>query len=175
MGNSKELIIGKLTKPHGIKGEVRMHYYGNDPDDLLHLKKVNVTKEGTSTIRLDLEGVRLSSKRDVLILKFKQINSASDAASLRGGVVRVLRSSLKKLSEDEYYWVDLIGMLVYDEVGELLGEIKEIFQTKGNDVYLIRRGKKELLIPAIKDVVKKVDVCNKVMYVSLLEGMRDDF
>ena len=174
MGEIKELIIGKLTKTHGLKGEIRMNYYGNDdPDSLLSLSKVRVVATDNTTIDLKLERARKS--KVFLILKFNGIDSISDVESLVGGVVYANKTELKNPEEDEYYWDDLIGMRVYDEEKVLIGELTSIFETKSNDVYVVKSGSKEILIPAIKDVIKEVDVDNKKMRVHLLKGMRDDF
>ncbi len=172
MGDKDRLIIGRLTKPHGLKGELKMHYFGSDPDSLKHLKDAFVVKSDSSEMILEIKGVRAS--KNVFILKFDGIDSIDDALSIVGACVHINKSELEELAEGEYYWDDLIGVIVYDENGELIGELTDIFHTRANDVYVVKHGGKELLIPAVSDVIMKVDINNKTMHVHLLEGMRDD-
>jgi 16S rRNA processing protein RimM len=167
------VVVGKLTKTQGLKGEIRMQYYGNSPDELKLLKDARIVKSDGSAIDIELEKVRES--KNTHILKFKGVDSIDDAEKLIGSFVHIDIAELKELEKNEYYWDDLIGMSVYDNTGELIGRLASIFETAGNDVYVVKRGIKELLIPAIEDVIKEVDVDNKKMCVHLLKGMRDDF
>jgi len=169
----KWLLIGTLTKAQGLKGEIRMSYLGNSPDELDGLKSVRVTKSNGEEIELEI--LRVRKGNSFLILKFKDIDSIEDVECLASASVYADRADLKELEESEYYYDDLIGIAVYDESGELIGNVESIFETGSNDVYVVKRGSKELLIPAIADVIKEVDIGNKVMRVHLLEGMKDDF
>lgn len=169
---TKDIEIGKLTKPHGLKGEIRMHYYGSDPSDLKAGMKLKAVKSNKEEVELEILRVRVT--KNALILSFFGIDSIDDTAPIIQSSVHVKKTDLKSLEDDEYYWDDLIGMEVYDLSGELLGRVESIFETGSNDVYVIKKGKDELMIPAIAEVIKEVDTVNKVMRVDLLEGMRDD-
>jgi len=172
MCEAKEIVIGKITKPQGLKGEVRMHYFGNDPDSLAGIKSVGIVKSGAEKIYLKIKRIRAA--KNVFILNFIGIDSIKDAEPLIGCEVVVKRSDLPSLDEDEYYWEDLIGIQVYDESGDLLGTLDSVLETGSNDVYVVKNGKEEILIPAISKVIKEVDIKGKTMRVHLLEGMRDD-
>lgn len=76
-----------------------------------------------------------------------------------------------ELEENEYFIKDLVGIKVYTEEGSFLGTLVEVLKTGANDVYVIKTEEREILIPAIKEVVKKIDIDNKVMVVHLLEGL----
>jgi 16S rRNA processing protein RimM len=173
MCDIKRLVVGKITKPQGLKGEVRMHYYGNDPDALKHVKNARLIKSDGSAVDLLLERIRVN--KNTFILKFKGIDHIDDTEDLLGSLVHINRAELTELEENEYYWEDLLGMRVYDETGELIGEIRNIFETGSNDVYVVKHRGKEILIPAIMDVIKKVDINEKKMHIHFLQGMRDDF
>jgi 16S rRNA processing protein RimM len=77
----------------------------------------------------------------------------------------------KELPEGEYYWRDIIGLNVYTEEGKLLGQIESVFPTGSNDVYVCKGEEREILLPAIADVIRKIDVTRRVMIVRLLEGL----
>jgi len=172
MSDINWLAIGKLTKPNGLKGDIRMFYFGDDPLSLGKGTALRVIKGDGLSVELVIQRIRAS--KNALILKFSGFDSIDDVKNLSGGVVHIDKAVLKQPNEDEYFWNDLIGMLVYDEKNELLGTLENIFTTGSNDVFVITKEKNELLLPAIKDVIKTVDVKNKVMHVHLLEGMRDD-
>jgi 16S rRNA processing protein RimM len=90
---------------------------------------------------------------------------------LVGREIYAERGQLPELTEGEYYWCDLIGLKVVTAEGVLLGELYDIMATGSNDVYLVRSGEKEYLIPAIEDVVVEVNLAAGVMTVSPLEGL----
>lgn len=173
MCEAKSLVIGKITKPQGLKGEVRMHYYGNDPDSLVGLKDARIVKSNGD--KIDIKIKRIRRAKNILILSFNGVDSIEDAQILTGSLVHVKRTDLTKLEDNEYYQEDIIGIQVYNESGELIGTLDSVFETGSNDVYVVKRGKKEILIPAISQVIKEVDIAKKTMRVHLLEGMRDDF
>jgi 16S rRNA processing protein RimM len=83
------------------------------------------------------------------------------------------RSQLPKLEEDEYYWYDLIGLEVVTVDGERLGSIAEIFETGSNDIYVVRGGKREYLIPAVSAVIDSVDLEGGRMLITPPEGLLD--
>ncbi len=161
--------IGQIVNTSGLKGVVKVNPFTDDISKFEDLKKVFVEKNKQLT-EYEIEEVRYS-KNQVLI-KFKEINSIEDAEKLKNSYIKILRKDEKKLPEDTYYIVDLIGIEVFLENNTYIGTIIDVFQTGSNDVYIIKREEKsDLLIPAIKDVVKKVDIENKKMIVNLIEGL----
>ena len=112
--------------------------------------------------------------KNLVILKFKGIDNINDIEKYKGKSLYVTREHAVKLKKDEYFIADLIGMRAVTEEGEELGTIKDVLQTGANDVYIIKKdGEDELLVPAIKDSVKNVDIEGGVMTLHLLEGLRD--
>ena len=81
------------------------------------------------------------------------------------------RSDMEKLPDGEYYWQDLLGITAVTEDGQILGRIRGIIPTGSNDVYVCREGSREILLPAITEVIRKVDVEGRIMVVRLLDGL----
>jgi 16S rRNA processing protein RimM len=106
-----------------------------------------------------------------ITLEVEGIESREAAESLIGSIVFLPAEGERKLPEGEYYWKDLIGAAVFSEEGEWLGIIEGIFPTGSNDVYVCTGGSREILIPAIDEVVRKVDVEKRTLVVHLLEGL----
>lgn len=146
----KFLTIGEITKPHGIKGEVKVFPLTDDIQRFKKLKRVFI----------DGQEVRVSYVtvgHDRAILRLEGVDSVEEAEKLRKKLLVVPREEAVKLEEGAYFIEDLKDCTVYDEEGLELGKVAEVIQTGSNDVYWIKKPK-ELLIPAIRDVVLSVDV-----------------
>ena len=166
MSENDLITIGKIVAPHGVRGDVRILPLTDFPDRFQDLKAAFVDDVG----QLELESARQHNK--MILLKFSTINSMNDAERLRGKLIKIGRQDLIKLPEDQYYIFDIIGLTVVTEDGAELGRITDVLQPGSNDVYVIeQQGKQDLLIPAIKDVVKKIDIAGKQMVVKLQEEM----
>ena len=115
-----------------------------------------------------IDGVR--EHNNGILMKFENINTPEDAKLLNGKLLTVSKAEAAPLNEGEYYVFDIIGLTVYDTQGEVLGEVRNILQTGSNDVYEVKDGEgREILIPALKKVVKEIDIENKKMTVDLAE------
>ncbi|WP_313120748.1 ribosome maturation factor RimM [Proteiniclasticum ruminis] len=146
----KFLTIGEITKPHGIKGEVKVFPLTDDIQRFKKLKRVFI----------DGQEVKISYVtvgHDRAILRLEGVDNVEDAEKLRKKLLVVPREEAVRLEEDAYFIEDLKDCTVYDEEGLELGKVAEVIQTGANDVYWIKKPK-ELLIPAIRDVVLSVDV-----------------
>ncbi|MBI1920719.1 MAG: 16S rRNA processing protein RimM [Geobacter sp.] len=165
------VLIGKITKPQGIRGELRVVPYSGDPESILHLSTFITKGPGGALETHELaKAVQHGSKTVISLRQFDNINQVQH---LVGREIYVRRSQLPELSEGEYYWFDLVGLSVMSEAGEPLGELSEIMSTGSNDVYVVRSGKREILVPALEDVVLDVDLDRRIMKVSLPEGLQD--
>ncbi len=164
-------IVGKILKPHGIKGSVKAEIITSFPEHFLDLKKVYVDLENQKQA-YSIQEVRLSNR--FVFLKFSEINSIEEAETLRNAFIYIAEEDLMPLNEDEYYIHDLIGMQVVDENGTLIGTIKDVWTYTANDVYVLQTAQgEEKLIPAIKSVVKAVDREQKTMVIHVMEGLLD--
>ena len=163
--------VGVITSTHGIKGEVKVFPTTDDANRFKKLKKV-ILDTGKEKIDMEIAGVRFF--KNMVILRFKGIDDINDVEKYRKAELYVTRENAVPLKKNEYYIADLIGMDVVSDEDEELGVIDDVLQTGANDVYVIKKaGCQDLLIPAIKDCVKDVDVEGGKMIVHLLEGLRD--
>lgn len=165
------LQVGVITTTHGVRGEVKVFPTTDDANRFKKLKEVILD---TGKEQLPLEIAQVKFFKNLVILKFKGIDNINDIEKYKGKSLYVTREHAVKLKKDEYFIADLIGMRAVTEEGEKLGTIKDVLQTGANDVYIIKKdGEDELLVPAIKDCVKNVDIEGGVMTLHLLEGLRD--
>lgn len=163
-------VIGDIVNTQGIKGEMRVIPCVDDVTRFELLDKVYVDKRGKIT-EYDVENIRYH--KQFVLLKLKGIDDMTSAEMLKGSVVKITEDMAVPCEEGEYYIKDLYDMTVFTDEGEELGVIKDILFTGANDVYVIGQEKgKDILIPAIKQVVLDVDVENKKMTIHLLEGLR---
>ncbi len=164
-------IIGKVLKPRGLLGEVKVEIITSFPDHFDRLTTV-YRNEGDQWTPLNIRAVRREGP--FVFLRFSQIDSLEEAEKLRNAYLYIPEEELTPLDEDEYYIHDLIGMQVFDETERQIGELVHVDTYAGNDVYVIKSPEgKEFLIPAVKDVVRNVDVREKRMIIHLIEGLID--
>ena len=160
----KKVVIGKISAPHGVRGEVRIVPLTDFPERFENLKTVFLEDDS----KMELESVKFSNK--FIIAKFKNINSRNDIEIFNGKLLMLNRSDIPSLPEGEYYNFDIIGLEVIDNKGSKLGKITEVLKTGSNDVYVVD-GKKQILVPALKKVVKEINLTDGFMKVELLEEL----
>lgn len=160
----KKVVIGKISAPHGVRGEVRIVPLTDFPERFKNLKTVFLEDDS----KMELESVKFSNK--FIIAKFKNINSRNDIEIFNGKLLMLNRSDIPSLPEGEYYNFDIIGLEVIDDKGSKLGKITEVLKTGSNDVYVVE-GKKQILVPALKKVVKEINLVDGFMKVELLEEL----
>ena len=164
--------VGKIVNTHGVKGELKIMPTTDDPTRFERLKEVYVERKTLETYTI--QGVRYH--KGMVLLKLKGIEDMTAAELLKGAVLKIDRKDSLPLEEDEYYIADLYGMQVYTTGEErYLGEIIDVIYTGSNDVYAVRKDDraKDLLLPAIKQVVNKVNIAENKMHVTLLEGLEE--
>ncbi|MEG0952053.1 MAG: ribosome maturation factor RimM [Niameybacter sp.] len=161
--------IGKIVNTHGVKGEVRVLPSTDDVKRFGKLKEIIV--QNRTEITKEIETVRYH--KNFVLLKFKGIDTMDEAELLKNSTLKINRKEALPLKEDEYYQCDLYGIQVITEEGRDLGELTDILVTGSNDVYVVQSAQKEILIPAIKQCILKVDIANRQMIVHLLEGLED--
>jgi len=161
--------IGQIVNTSGLKGVVKINPFTDNVTKFESLKKIFIEKN-KELIEYEIQEVRYS-KNQVLI-KFKGIDSIEDAEKFRNCYIKIARKDEEELPEDTYYIVDLIGLEVYLEDSTYIGIVVDVFPTGSNDVYVVKReGNTDLLLPAIKDVIKEIDIHSKKMIVNLIEGL----
>ncbi|MDD6306118.1 MAG: ribosome maturation factor RimM [Clostridiales bacterium] len=165
------LQVGVITTTHGVRGEVKVFPTTDDPARFKKLKQV-ILDTGKDKIELEIAGVKFF--KNLVILKFKGIDDINDVEKYRKKSLYVTRENAVKLKKNEYFIADLIGLKVSSDEGEDLGQISDVLQTGANDVYVISKdGADELLVPAIRECIKNVDVEGGTMEIHLLPGLRE--
>lgn len=163
------LQVGVITSTHGVRGEVKVFPTTDDAARFRRLKEI-ILDTGKEQITLEIEGVKFF--KQFVILKFRGIDTIEDVEKYRQKSLYVTRENAVKLKKDEYFIADLIGLEVVDEEEKPLGILKDVLETGANDVYVISLSDgRELLLPAIKQCVLKVDLEAGRMQVYLLDGL----
>ncbi len=168
------ILIGEILRPQGNKGEVRIFPYLDNFDQYKRLKEVFIIDKDCVEARYGVIGIRSQGK--YIAIHLNGFNSIDKAETLTGYGISVPKEWLAPLPEGHYYHYEIEGMNVYDEEGQYYGKITDIFSTgKGsNDVYIVKDNKeREILIPAIHDVIKKIDLKEKRITIHLMEGLVD--
>lgn len=165
------LQVGVITTTHGVRGEVKVFPTTDDPARFKKLKNV-ILDTGKEKIDLEVAGVKFF--KNMVILKFKGIDDINDVEKYRKKSLYVTRENAVKLKKNEYFIADLIGLKVESDEGEDLGILSDVLQTGANDVYVLsKEGEDDILLPAIKECVKEVDIENGTILVHLLPGLRE--
>jgi 16S rRNA processing protein RimM len=111
-------------------------------------------------------------QKNMVLLKLEGIDKIEDAENLRNSYLEIDRKDGKQLDKNEYYIVDLLGMEVYTDEGTLLGRLDDIYNTGSNDIYVVKDELgKQVLLPAISDVIKDINIEEKKITVHLLKGL----
>ncbi|MCK4649079.1 ribosome maturation factor RimM [bacterium] len=160
--------IGRVVTTQGNKGEVRVIPLTDFPDRFQNLKKIYLVQKGKEPITIEIE--KAWYHKGFVILKIKGYDNISQAEELKDSLTAIPEEERIKLKRSEYYIDNLIGLEVETKKGEKLGKVVEVIKNPGNDIYVVRNGK-ELWIPAIKEVVKKIDLKNKKMIIHMIEGL----
>lgn len=166
-----KLQVGAITSTHGVRGEVKVFPTTDDPKRFKHLKEV-ILDTGKEELMLEIEGVKFF--KQFVILKFKGFDNINDIEKYKGKSLFVTREHAVKLRKDEYFIADLQGLIVTDEEDEQIGTLRDVMETGANDVYIIDlTDGREVLIPAIKECILKVDMQARRMKVHMMEGLLD--
>ena len=165
------ITIGKVQKTHGVKGEIKIQPLTDHPERFSELRRVHLTSSRGESMECAVRSVRYMNGTPVLLLK--GYDDPERARELNGWLVQVPQEETVPLPEGQYYWFELIGMEVFTESGEKLGTIVDIFETGSNDVYVMKAGKKEVYLPATKEIIRQIDRAAKRMVIHVMEGLLD--
>lgn len=164
-----ELQVGVITQTHGIKGEVKVFPTTDDPARFRNLKRV-IMETGKERLELEISGVKFF--KQYVIVRFQGIDSINDVEKYKGARLYVTRDNAVRLRKDEYFVADLIGMKIVTEDGEPFGIMKDVMATGANDVYVVEReDASEILLPAIRECVRNIDMEQGVITVHIMDGL----
>lgn len=163
------LQVGVITQTHGVRGEVKVFPTTDDVNRFKKLKQV-ILDTGKETMSLEIQSVKFF--KQFVILKFKGIDNINDIEKYKRCSLYVTREHAVPLEEDEYFIADMIGMEVCTEDGNIFGTLKDVIETGANDVYVIENAEHgEVLVPAIKECIRSVDIEKEQMMIHLMDGL----
>ncbi len=156
--------IGRVLAPWGNQGKMKVEVTTDFPERFMPSARVYIDHEPAT-----VESVHW--QKGVAVIKLDNVNSREEAESLRGMLVEIPESELKPLPEGQYYQFQLIGLEVWTTQGELLGKVTDIISAPANDIYVVQGDAGENLLPAIEDVVKKVDLEKGQIIIETIPGL----
>lgn len=162
---------GKITRPHGLKGEVVLIPFSRRPDNLPGINYIYIDRKDSSgePEMLAVSACRL--QKGAAVVKLKGVDSIDDAEELRGAGVLVDADELEGLEEDEYYWFELIGLCVYSEDGAFVGKVEDLIDRAEQSVLVVRNGGVETLIPLAEPIIKEIDLESSKIVITPVDGL----
>jgi len=169
VGDNGSLLIAKIVGTHSLKGTFRVYSYAESlsvfkPDSLILIRNTKGHEE--------IHEVNWAKPhKKIILLSLKGITSISQAEPLIGSELFINKADLPKPEDGTYYWFDIIGLSVFTIDDEYIGRVESIIPTGSNDVFVVKDGDKEILIPGIESVVLSIDFNKKIMTVDLPDGL----
>ena len=164
------LLIGRVIGPHGVRGLLKIESYARSEDTLLMAGRIYLRQSRGEISEHEI--ISAVPHKGASLIRLEGLSSREQVEPYCGAEIFIRKEAVSR-DEDEYFWHELIGLRVYLDTGRCLGALKEILPTAGNDIYVVREGKEEFLIPAIHGVVKTIDLENGKMIISEVEGLLD--
>ena len=165
------LVIGKVIKTHGLKGLLKVHSYAQSEETFQDCVAVFLNKEDWENAR-EFNVLSVAAYKNGVLMALEGISSIEIAETLKGAEISIEKNSIAR-ADDEYFWHELIGLKVFLNTGDYLGDVSDIISEKGNDIYVVRNRDREWPIPATHEVVREIDLESGTMTICPLEGMLD--
>ena len=163
------LEIGQIVNTNGLKGFLKVKPLTDDITRFEDLETIYLQK-ATEFIEFKIQEVKYV--KNMVLLKLEGIDDITEAEKYKNFYIKINRKDAVELDEDSYFIIDIIGCEVFTEENQKLGKVVDVFPTGSNDVYTVKNEEgKEILLPAIADVIKDVDVKNKKIVIHLMEGL----
>jgi 16S rRNA processing protein RimM len=158
------IVIGEIMSPWGVEGQLKVRVSTDFPERFNPLSKVYI-KHQPRIIK------DVIWQKDRVIIKLDSVYSYQEAKALQGQLIEIHHSQIKSLPDGQYYHFQLIGLEVRTTSRESLGNINQVLTITGNDVYVVKGSQGEILIPAIEDIVKSVDIGRGFIIIEAIEGL----
>ena len=164
------LLIGEVAKPHGLRGQVKVHSYASSNESFFPGRQVYLSRgeEMKEWLISETKGQGRS-----ILLKFQGLDNRQQAEGVVGYSIYINEKDLEVLPEGEYYWVELIGARVTNDQDQFLGLLEEIIPTAAHDIWVVRDGEKEALFPAVEDFILSVNKVSREIRVRDLYGLSE--
>ncbi len=167
----QKIIIGKVIKSVGLKGEIKVIPLTDNPERFKLLKEISIIEENGKITIFEIEKVSIVKK--AVNLKFKGINTKEQAQEFKNKEIGIDENQKFPLQEGYYYIYQILGLKAVDEEGEFLGEVKDVLKNPGNDIFVINKNNKDYLIPAVKEFIAKIDLNNGKIIIKQIDGLFD--
>ena len=165
------IVVGHIARPVGIGGEVKVYVESRDPRRLVGVKRITVSINGGYRSFKVLSVRRMGGWFQ---LRLEGIHSPEEAAIFSGAEIVIPSSERPALSEDEYYIDDIIGCLVVSEGSDELGFVKEVISQEHHDLWVIESAAGEVLVPAIGEFIREVDLSRHRIVIKWVDGLQED-
>ena len=178
LGDPSFLTVARVARPHGAAGDLACEIITEFPQRFRRVKHLYLAaaRSGQPPTRREVQRARLARRgqTDQLLLKLDGVDDRNAAEALRGALVQVPESQAWKLPRGRFYQHQIVGLQAISTHGRHLGQVRDVLETGANDVYVVQTTSGELLLPAVKDVVKEISPERGVMVVELLPGMSEE-
>ena len=165
----KLIAYGKILKPHGLKGEVKVLPYSGETENFKFFRSIYIPLEKNKPQEYVILGKKF--QKNQIIVKMQNVDSIEDAELLRGKEIFIDKAELPSTEEDEYYWFELIGLKVYSQDNGLVGKVDSIIDSTAQPILVIKNNSKEYMVPLIDNFVKKIDLDNSKIVIEPIEGL----
>ncbi len=168
---SEFYVVGKIVRSSGLKGALVVVPMTDDPRRFRLLRKVWIEKGKSEYQPLGLRNVSIEPR--AVRIEVEGIENRQASSTLAGKLLYVSKQELVRRKKGTYFTHEIIGSEVFDEHGNTIGTVKEVWKLPANDVYLIQNGKREYLIPAIRSILRKINPEKKRIEIETIEGLLD--
>ena len=168
------ILVGRILRAHGIRGEMKVLPETDDPKRLLALERVFIGQNEKTALSRGVKSVRFqhSRKGTIVLLDVEGIDSREAAEELRKALVFAQQNDLPALEEDEFYWHDLIGCSVETDAGVVIGSVKDVLEMPAQRVLVVKReGQTDAMIPAVDEFIERIDTETRRIVIRPIEGM----
>ena len=165
------LIIGRIVKPHGIKGEVSVNVMTEFPERFDEMQHVFLGDEHSAE-KIGIESMRWSNNK--ALIRFDGYADRTAVEALRGLYLKIPIEDAITLDDDAYYHFQLENLKVVTDTGEHLGILSQVLETGANDVYVVKTDTREILLPATHEVIRAIDLESGTMTVHIIPGLFDE-
>ncbi|MCL1855028.1 MAG: ribosome maturation factor RimM [Clostridia bacterium] len=149
------LLIGEIVRPQGIRGEVKVRHYTDDPARFEALTSVLLQEMDGGMVPMSIRGCKV--RQNDVFLTFDGVSDRNGAEALRGVKLYIDRSNARKLDEDQVFIADILGASAYDRAGNAIGTLKEVLTPGGVDIFVFTTPRGMLMVPALKTVLLELD------------------
>lgn len=169
------ITIGKIIRHQGNKGEVRVQLLTDFPERFKHMKAIHLdNKENSEQENKKIEKKIIEDSwfhKQYVIIKFSDVNNIGEAMELKNYLLKIPQEETVPLLEDEYYLFQLQGMQVQTQAGKILGELDNILQTGGVDIFVVNGKEKEYMIPASREIITDINEKDNVIIIDPIPGL----